>query len=325
MDNQAVLSGHWEDLPIEVCQKALMVYSPTTVNKLQAQSLLSKCPKTVSSHQFYDQLPDGLDGYEVYIGFGGGTAIDLAKFLSYKNPKSTCIAIPSMLSTNVFATNKTAAIYTDHKATIDSKLPEIVVKDIRALDRSALENLYGLADALSIHTASQDWLIADEAGAEPIHATTLGQSISILYKAKKAANTHTYSSSLTESIFQVLLEAGYITNAWGCGRPESGSEHIIAKHIEELVSVPHALSVTCGIAIASQLQDNPSATIELKKLGMFQAVKDSKITPEILTEALLRLQPRAGRYTVIDRFVNENGHLNPLLIKELISGSGLYD
>lgn len=326
-NTQTIVEGPWEDLPQEILRNALVVFSPTTVKKVQknGKSFLNSA-KAISAHQRYDDLPTGVDGYSVYVGFGGGTAIDLAKYLSHRNPNSTCIAIPSMLSTNVFATNKTAAIYTDHKETIDSKLPDIVLKDNELLKLSWDENLYGLADAFSIHTAMRDWLIADEDGVEPVHLHTLGWDMSILYKAQQVLPSFDQKEKTIDGIFNVLLEAGYITNDWGCGRPESGSEHIVAKSIEELVNVPHGLSVTCGIAIVSQLQDNfDTATRELIRLGMYQKVKSSIITPEVLADALKRVQPRPGRYTVIDRFVNKEGHLEHDLIADLISGSQLYD
>lgn len=310
---------------------ALVIFSPTSVAKAGVQQEindLGSYPLPATGIN-YESLTSAFDNYDTYVGFGGGTAIDIAKFLSHRNPPSTCIAIPSMLSTNVFATNKTAAIYKTHKKTVDSKLPDKVILDYDLLEKSMQENIFGLADALSIHTAMRDWLIADREGIEPVVYKFLGWDTSILYKAqeivKKIALSFPDNEIIIEETFDVLLQAGYITNEWGCGRPESGSEHVVAKYIEELVSVPHAVAVTCGIAIVSQLQENHVAVTELMQLGMFDAVRNSEVTKEVLIKALQNVKPREGRYTVIDLWVGQDGHLNNELINQLVQNSGLYD
>lgn len=311
--------------------KALIVFSPTSVEKADLQQEI----QTLEDHALsstnidYESLTSAFDGYSTYIGFGGGTAIDAAKFLSCRNPASTCIAIPSMLSTNVFATNKTAAVYKGYKKTVDSKLPDKIILDYGLLEKSMRENIFGLVDAFSIHTAMRDWLIANRKIAEPVGYRYLGWDTFILYKAqeiaKKIALRFPGNRVIIEEIFSVLIQAGYITNDWGCGRPESGSEHIVAKYIEELVSVPHAVAVTCGIAIVSQLQENKAATNELKQLGMFETVRNSKVTKEVLIQALQNVKPRKDRYTVIDLMVGYDGYLNADLINQLVQNSGLYD
>ena len=310
---------------------ALVIFSPTSVAKAGVQQEINDLGfSTLSATGInYESLSDFGD-YDTYVGFGGGTAIDIAKFLSHRNPPSTCVAIPSMLSTNVFATNKTAAIYKTHKKTVDSKLPDTVILDYDLLEKSMQENIFGLADALSIHTAMRDWLIADRKGVEPVAYKFLGWDTSILYKAQEIVKNITApfpddATTVIQGIFDVLLQAGYITNEWGCGRPESGSEHIVAKYIEELVSVPHAVAVTCGIAIVSQLQKNHVAVTELMQLGMFDAVRNSEVTKEVLIQALQNVKPREGRYTVIDLWVGQDGHLHNDLINQLVQNSGLYD
>ncbi len=303
----------------------LLVYSPTTVDKSIAANLLSfgdleLCDSiSISNNNLsrvsYDALRVDM-GYEVYVGFGGGTAIDVAKFLSYNNKGSKCIVIPSMLSTNVFATNKVAAIRQDGKHTEDAKLPEEVVYDEALLNLSKTESLYGLADAFSICTALHDWQVADSWEKEAIHKEIYNRAEGILNDARELAKNPT-----NLGIFKVLQQAGYITNDYGSGRPESGSEHIIAKEIEHLVSVPHALAVTCGIAITSLLQNTYiPATKPLKQVGVFQQIRHSAITPEILNQALCKVHPREDRYTILD--------VEPIskdLIPSLISRSGLYD
>lgn len=302
----------------------LLVYSPTTIKKsfdsgclsIKDISQFSTKIEVSNSHRVsYDTLDAiSLEGIETCIGFGGGTALDVAKYVSYHKPNSKCVMIPSMLSTNVFATNKVAAIREGKKSTEDAKLPEIIVYDEQVLNFSKQQNLYGLTDALSIYTALFDWQVASAHNEEPIDFEVFNRAKEILAFALDVVNNPN-----TKDIFTILQQAGYITNDYGSGRPESGSEHIIAKEIEQLISIPHALAVACGIAITSQLQDNYKlATAPLKQIGIFQKIKTS-ILPITLKEALNRVKPREDRYTVLNEFCPLD-----MRIPELISRSDLY-
>lgn len=308
-----------------VGKDVLIVYSPTSLFKATAKNIVdsklffSFVNLPISSklaRVSYDSLESSTLDHEIYVGFGGGTVIDIAKFLSYKHKGSKCIAIPTMLSTNVFATNKVAAIRSKGKQTENSKLPEEVVFDESLLRLSMKENLQGLTDAFSIYTALQDWVIANA-----LCCNTIDKNI--YQRAEIIFNTAFNIASNPEiiDIFHVLKESGYITNDYGNGTPESGSEHIIAKEIENLVQVPHALSVTCGITIASLLQRNYNeAVAPLKRSKIFYEIKDSVITPEILKQALKNVKPRPDRCTVI----NVYNSFNEDEIDMLISESGLY-
>lgn len=325
MNNQLIVNESLKSLLKRLQgQNALLVYSPTAAAKASEAGLISSedlrpydtFPISCNDKVSYDTLESCKLDYKIILGFGGGTVIDIAKFFSHRIKNSKCVAIPSMLSTNVFATDKIAAIRAGGKQTENSKLPEEIVFDTDLLNLSTKENLYGLADAFSIYTALQDWVYADESGKEPIKAEFYERAVNILGFACEVAQ-----QPEPKGIFKVLLEAGYITNDYGNGRPESGSEHIIAKEIENLITIPHALAVTCGIAITSQLQDTYNCAVQpLKDIGIFDEIRSySKLTPMILKTALENVTPRKDRYTVLDRFCP----LGPR-IPSLISGSGLY-
>ena len=93
---------------------------------------------------------------ELIIGFGGGTAIDIAKYIGNKLERYV-VAIPSMLSTNVYSTDKVLMSENQKVNTLDSKLPNLIIYDENVLKLFPIENLYGFADVLTIYTASKDW------------------------------------------------------------------------------------------------------------------------------------------------------------------------
>ena len=284
----------------ETSTNSIMIASATSLRKAYNNHLFSlkdtTCHKIIwgTNRDFDEYLK--FEGADTYIGFGGGTAIDIAKFLA-KKYNARCVAIPSMLSTNAFATNKVAKVTSDNKITIDSVLPDEIWYDDELISMSKTENIYGLADAFSIYTALYDWDISKEKIDSEIYKrawNTYMDALEYMQKRKKSQ----------KKIFDILLEAGYVTNDYGCGRPESGSEHIVAKEIEKLVKVPHALAVVCGICIMSKLQSRPQAEFDenyraFEAMGIFNEIR-KQISIDVLVQALQNVKPREDRITQLD-------------------------
>ena len=196
------------------------------------------------------------------VSFGGGSAIDIAKYIAYiLNVKFICI--PSMLSTNSYATNKVALIDNGEKVTLDAKIPEAIILDCNLLKKSVTENLYGLADVLSIYSALHDWKIASESVGEKIDEEIFSMASDLFCKVKKFIlnNTFEYISSDIDQLFEYIGISGHITNLYGTGRPESGSEHIFAKKLESIINIPHGIAVSIGIILMSIMQERDSSEI----------------------------------------------------------------
>lgn len=306
---------------------SILIVSATALRKTYDTRLFTL--KDTTSRQIVWGLNKPFDEYlkfgnaDTYIGFGGGTALDIAKYLATNND-ARCIAVPSMLSTNAFATNKVAKVTSDNKVTVDAVLPHEIWYDDEILALSKTENIYGLADAFSIYTALYDW----ETSSEPINNEIF----------KRAWNTYMDALEYTQrkkksqrEIFDILLEAGYVTNDYGSGRPESGSEHIIAKEIEKLIKIPHALAVVCGISIISVIQNRPQDEIRQNRtafdsMGIFKAIRN-RIPSKVLEQALMNTRPRHDRETCLNGdcfiYVAEDKKLEA--IKDLIRKSKIYD
>lgn len=327
-DRQRICRGNLRKLFREkVDENSILIASATSLRKMYNTRLLSL--RDIASRQIVWGTNKSFDGYnslskvDTYIGFGGGTAIDIAKYLATVN-NARCIAIPSMLSTNAFATNKVAKVTLDNKITVDAVLPEEIWYDDEVINLSKRENIFGLADAFSIYTALYDWEISNEKINHDIYKRSWDTYVRAL------DFVHERKSSQRE-IFDILLEAGYVTNDYGSGRPESGSEHIIAKEIEKLVKVPHALAVVCGICIASLVQNRPSDEYAdnytaFDAMGLFKAIHTS-IPPSVLKQALLNVRPRDDRETCLDKdcFVQTTDiEEKTKQIEELISRSVIY-
>ena len=234
----------------------IVIASPTSLQKIKKikYELTKIDPVLLYTNEInFESNIDNSDK-KTYIGIGGGTAIDLAKYHAAKDGVE-CVAIPTMLSTNVFATDKSAVIKNGNKYTENTVLPRVIF-DKNLFDMKKPENIFGLVDALSIETALIDWCIAANNGVENIDLDIFDRAFDILKKAKTLLNFYINKTGDIKALdcFNILLECGYITNDYGSGRPESGTEHIIAKKIEQNFKIPHYKSVSIGIVIASRLQ-----------------------------------------------------------------------
>lgn len=302
-------------------EKTLLIFSPTSLDKANFNN---KRVKSENWHNISKNI-EKIDKYIKTLGnikeivtFGGGSSIDIGKYISYKlKIKYTCI--PSMLSTNSYATNKVALIKNNKKITIEAKMPDKIIIDHDILKLSKKENLYGLADVLSIYTALYDWKIADKDINEKIDIDIYIMAEKLLNEVLEFMKGHTLDEIISDNmkLFNFIGVAGYITNLYGTGRPESGSEHIMAKEIEKRIDIPHGMSVSIGILVMSLLQDRYNQDIleAIKKMKIFENSFKYGLTKEIIKSSFLDLKSREDRYSIVNRYEKDNKSKEKILEK----------
>ena len=302
-------------------KKTLLIYSPTSLKKINIENNQLKFENWHNISKDIDAINkyiENLEDIEEVITFGGGSTIDIGKYISHKTGiKYTCI--PSMLSTNSYATNKVALIDNGRKITLEAKMPDKIIIDNEILKLSKNENLYGLADVLSIYTALYDWNIANEDINEEIDKDIYDRAEKLLREVLEFINNNSLEDIVDNNmeLFKFIGIAGYITNLYGTGRPESGSEHIMAKEIERRIDIPHGMSVSVGIMIMTLLQNREVNGIldAIKKMNIFKNSYKYGLSKEIIEKSFLELEPRADRYTIVNRY-KEDIDYRKKIIKE---------
>lgn len=290
--------------------KSLLVYSPTSANKIKLLEKIENENLHLMNTHLTDIDVDKINEFiknekdlDRVIGFGGGTANDIAKFIGNQLNIET-VSIPSMLSTNVYSTNKVLMSKEGKVSTLDSKMPDLIIFDKNILNLSLQENLYGFADVLTIYTAHSDWYKSYKKGYDRMDENLYQMDVKLLEDTQKYILTNSYDDIKTNlfEMFNFIGMVGHITNLYGSGRPVSGSEHIFAKALEQRILVPHGISVGLGILIMSLYQSNYSENIEkcFEKLQIFQNAEKYHVNKEIIMKNLKELKPREGRYTVVN-------------------------
>ena len=303
-----------------VDKKSLLIYSPTSAQKINLLEKIDNKNLILLDTHVTDIDIDKINNYikndieiESVIGFGGGTAIDIAKYIGNKM-NIEIVAIPSMLSTNVYSTDKVLMSKDNIVSTLDSKLPDLIIYDENVLKLSLIENLYGFADVLTIYTASKDWYLSYKSGFDKLDEDLYKMDLELLDETMDYILSHTYEKikyNLFE-MFNFIGRVGLITNLYGSGRPVSGSEHIFAKALEQRILVPHGISVALGILIMSLFQNNFSNDIEkcFEKLKIFDFASKYKVTKKLVRKNLYELKPREGRYTIVNTFNKKDVEIN---------------
>lgn len=297
-------------------EHTLIIVSTTSFSKLvrKAQQTIQKigCPvvysNRINASEFYETIMPHLYKYSKLkhvIGIGGGTVIDYSKYIA-KHKSLQCTVIPSMLSTNAFATDKIAVITRNGKHTENGVLPQTVILDEEFLNKSPKENFYGVADVFSIYNALRDWKIAQKYHNDVIDEDIWNRAFTLLKQAITFAWGYTLNRKFNlDQLYSIIQESGYITNDYGSGRPESGSEHIFASALESKVHIPHALAVVLGIYVMefiSRYVDVPSV-YDFSKIpfkSLIAEVNSQKLSQELISQTITTLKPRTDKYTLVN-------------------------
>lgn len=326
--SEVTTAGIAKDYVESLDRDSLIIYSPTSLsllNSVNPKVHMIDCRIFGRNVALMNALCSGGHQYQKIVSIGGGTATDVAKYIA-TTMDVPFVCIPPMLSTNAYATNKVALVVGDEKITLDAKLADEIILDEWLIEQSSLQNLYGLADVFSIHTALFDWKLAHDAIDEEVDPEIFAMAERLLLRTCEHVlhNSIEEIMSQTGELFALIGESGYITNLYGTGRPESGSEHIFAKRIEKLIDVHHGLSVSVGVILMSLLQNNYSDEVVrcLQKIGVFNKARDYGLSKNILAQALRDVRPRSDRYSIIDT-VSLTERKVALLLDEFVSKTGI--
>jgi glycerol dehydrogenase-like iron-containing ADH family enzyme len=239
------------------------------------------------------------ESYEFIIGFGGGLAIDTAKFLSWKLNRKL-IQIPSIISTDAFLTHEIGVRIDNKVRYIGKAIPEQIIIDFEIIKSAPkVLNYAGTCDVLSICTALGDWKIANEKFGDDMDPK-------IFEKARNCAQNliddalviKTMEEEGIRKLVEYLQEEIHICEEWGSARPEEGGEHHLAYCIEELSPKRylHGALVALNILTVLRLQGKYAEFSHKQLKNFFDSIghsykfEDIGIKPEVYAKALMSIQ-----------------------------------
>jgi glycerol-1-phosphate dehydrogenase [NAD(P)+] len=241
-----------------------------------------------------ERVEANLPSSETVVGLGGGTALDMAKYVAWRRGLEP-VLVPSIASVDACVTNTIAVRDEGRVRYIGFVMPQAVLADLDLIQNAPPHlNRAGVGDILSIHTALWDWKLAADQGLitydEDVarHATELVDQLEAY--AEDVRN-------VTEGALRWLLQAYAAENALclqvGHSRPEEGSEHFFAYNVEHHTGrgYVHGELVSLGVLLMSRLQGNEPARVEriLNATGVRYQPRDLNMSLAEVKAALLTL------------------------------------
>ena len=248
--------------------------------------------------------------FDTAIAFGGGLAIDAAKYVAWKTGKRF-IAIPTVISADV-SVCRAVAVRQDWKVRyLGDKMPDQLIIDFDIIQSAPPHiNRGGICDILSCYTALKDWEISNADIGEAIDLQKVEKTrrlLSRLFEHQKEIR------DVTEDGIKFLIE-GYIEEVrlceeYGSPRPEEGSEHFFAYNLEYLMrrGFLHGNIVSLGVVLMTILQErDPRQIIDfLEGTGVLWRPQDAGLSEKDIVRAVETLHDYCTNekfyYTVVNQ------------------------
>ena len=267
-----------------------------------------------------EDLPD----FDTIVGIGGGMAIDVAKYISWKLNKRL-VSIPTILSVDAFTT-PAAGVRNNHDVEyLGTATPNPLIIDYNILRTAPKElNIAGVGDLFSIHTASFDWNYANSKGKSeyPFSDKAIEGGEKILeFIYNNIGSIRENNNNGLRAIVEAYISLNTICLPLDHFRIEEGSEHYLFYELEERLKRPfiHGNIIGLGIYLLSRLQNNDPKFITqmMNDSGLVYHPYSMNIQKKDLVNSLLNLKKFVRSkdklwFTVIDdcnintEWINEN-------------------
>lgn len=264
------------------------------------------CESPVSSASFEEakeltlSLPPRVNAI---LGFGGGKALDVAKYVSFLT-RLPYVAIPTSLSNDGICSPQSSLTIAAKRRSFPSAMPMGVVIDT-AVCLGAPEILWlsGIGDLVAKFTAVADWKLAFHAAKTPVDDFSALLSDASVYQFLGRPIRDLEGTKLLGT---TLLLNGIAMGICGSSRPASGSEHLLSHALDELSSRPrlHGLQVGVATYLISLLQGgHNSADIArlFEATGFWKVIRNDPFNRTEWIEAARRAPSlKTDFYTVLN-------------------------
>jgi glycerol-1-phosphate dehydrogenase [NAD(P)+] len=205
----------------------------------------------------FQELPVSVDAI---VGFGGGKALDVAKYVAFL-AKKPFYAVPTSLSNDGFCSPGASLTVSGRRRSLPSRLPYAVVLDTEVC-RQAPTPLWvsGVGDLVAKVTAVFDWKLAFHRRGTPVNDLAALLSDATVMQFMAAPERTNEGARLLGT---ALMLNGIAMEICGSSRPASGSEHLISHALDEITGGTHLHGIQVGVAtyVISRLQGEGTARI----------------------------------------------------------------
>jgi len=238
---------------------------------------------------------------DAIIGFGGGKALDVAKYVAFLCGRPY-LSVPTSLSNDGFCSSQSSLTVGDRRRPLQSTMPFGVILDTTVcLDAPEILWHSGVGDLVSKFTAVTDWKMAFHATGTPVDDFAALLSDASVYQFLARPTRDLEGMTLLGT---ALLLNGISMSICGSSRPASGSEHLISHALDRVSKRPrlHGLQVGVATYLISLLQGQHSKRIAalFHATGFWRAIaSDPFDRAEWLEAARVAPSVKSDFYTVL--------------------------
>lgn len=249
---------------------------------------------------------------EAALGVGGGAAMDMAKYLSWKRG-IPLYQLPTIASVDAAVTTSIAVRVEGKVRYIGEAIPEVVGVDFPIVRSAPIHlNRAGVGDILSIHTALWDWRLAANRKSEPYSEEAAATVAEMLPRMERhITDLRDGTDEGIRLLFDLYNEETDVLEHWGNSRPEEGSEHFFAYNLEFITDQEfvHGELVCLGVYVLSFIQGNKPEWVHdfINKVGVRYRLHELDISQKAFREALLTLREYVERENLFYSVINEKG------------------
>ncbi len=236
------------------------------------------------AHEVFHALPRDTD---VIIGFGGGKALDVAKYVAFL-ARLSYIAVPTSLSNDGFCSPQSSLEFKGIRRSFPAAMPYGVVVDIEvALNAPRILWLSGIGDIVSKITAVYDWKLSFKVKGTQVDDFAALLSDATVFQLMAKPDRDLDGMRLLAT---ALMLNGIAMEICGSSRPASGSEHLISHALDLVSKRPrlHGLQVGVATYMVSQLQGRGSQRIAnlFDQTGFWDAIRQDPFDRDEWIEAI---------------------------------------
>jgi len=297
----------WKSAERMLAKKPAAIHYVTTMERAAIEKQTGRLPKA-----------------DTIVGLGGGTALDFAKFVGWKQGVDP-VLVPSAASVDAGVCASIAVRERNKVHYIGYSLAREIICDF-ALMQTAPKNLNraGIGDILSIHTALWDWNFAAAQGKAEYNDNYAKATAALVDELEaKALEINQTSDQALKWLMQAYARENAVCVRNGSSRPEEGSEHFFAYNVEKLTgrSFVHGELVCLGVLLLSRLQENnPERVMRiLKKTGVRFHPAQLGLSRAVVEKSLLTLRSFVEKEGLVCSVINLKS-IDPQTVKILCKG-----
>lgn len=239
------------------------------------------------------------------LGVGGGTCIDIAKYVSFQGGKPF-ISVPTAASHDGIASSGASIKGRESPTSVQAQAPLAIIADTLVIrDSPFYLTAAGCGDMIANYTAVLDCELASKENNDSYseYAAALSRmSAKLVEKNVDVIKEGTEEGA--RKIVKALISSGVAMSIAGSSRPASGAEHLFSHALDQIVPDPALHGEQCGVGaiLMTELHGEDWKFIRrsLKIVGCPTNAEELGVESEYIIEALTKAhQIRPERYTVL--------------------------